>query len=183
MTNCRKTSVAWGKGRPKGIHLAGSLSERPPMKSTFLALLFCTSIAGFSQNITTPQRSNKVRFEENLGQVKDQHWHPREDVLFSGSTQGINFHIRANGISYQLSRTEQQLLVADGAQQPRGSGSKMHDELPATSAITSHRIDIDWVAPEHVPVINTEGEIPGYTNYYNVPEHSAPALLVKSYSA
>lgn len=153
------------------------------MKPIFLALLACSSFAGFSQTTTTPQRTNEVRFEENRGQVKDQNWQPREDILFSGSTQGINFHIRANGISYQLSRLEQKPLVADASQQPHGIASKKHDELPAATTITSHRIDIDWVASERDPAIKPNGELPSYTNYYNIPEHTAPALLVKSYSA
>ena len=45
-------------------------------------------------------------FEENKGQIKDQNWKSRQDVLYSGSSEGMNFFIRNSGISYQLSRVE-----------------------------------------------------------------------------
>jgi hypothetical protein len=36
-------------------------------------------------------------FEENKGQMKDQHWQPRPDVLFNGSAQGMQYYIREMG--------------------------------------------------------------------------------------
>jgi len=45
-------------------------------------------------------------FEENKGQMKDQNWQPRPDVLFYGKSEGMDYFIRNHGISYQLSRVE-----------------------------------------------------------------------------
>src|SRR5687767_2397742 len=50
--------------------------------------------------LSSPNKA--VVFEENKGQVKDQNLRQRTDVLFSGSNQGMVFHIRKDGISYQL---------------------------------------------------------------------------------
>lgn len=51
-------------------------------------------------------KQNTAVFEENKGQMKDQHWQPRPDVLFNGSAQGMHYYIRDHGMSYQLSRVE-----------------------------------------------------------------------------
>jgi len=152
------------------------------MKSTLFALLSCGAFAGYSQSTIDPQRSSIVRFEENRGQVKDQDGRSRSDVLFSGSTEGIDFHIRANGISYQFAEVDSlrwTLPVAErGSREARNKGA-----MAAPASINSHRIDIDWVAANSDPAISATGQLPGYANFYNVPENNAPALMVKSYGS
>lgn len=149
------------------------------MRSICFTLLAFCAFTSFSQSIDTPQRPSAVQFEENRGQVKDQYAQPRTDVLFSGTTQGVQFHIRANGISYQLSRAN----GGAGAEQSQGPAHTASGSLPVAAEITSHRIDIDWVAAETDPAFGTAGENPAYTNYYNVPQNTLPALMVKSFSS
>ncbi|MBT6131927.1 MAG: hypothetical protein HOH53_02520 [Flavobacteriales bacterium] len=70
-----------------------------------------------------------VSFTENKGQVSDQHYNPRPDVLYSGNSGGLNFHIRTDGISYQMTRIDswkeddmglpEELAMPDGASQPK----------------------------------------------------------------
>ena len=70
------------------------------MKKPFL--IFLTTFLLFGQVKT----QTSAVFEENKGQMKDQNWKSRQDVLYSGSSEGMNFFIRNSGISYQLSRVE-----------------------------------------------------------------------------
>src|ERR1043166_6739072 len=54
----------------------------------------------------TPKKEISFSFKENKGQVGDQFSKPRPDVLFSGNNGDFIFHLRNNGISYQLSRVD-----------------------------------------------------------------------------
>jgi hypothetical protein len=90
------------------------------MKNLLLAVLLLSAttvaaqqstIKGNSPELTAQMngqmaKRNTAVFEENKGQMKDQHWQPRPDVLFNGSAQGMHYYIRDNGMSYQLSRVE-----------------------------------------------------------------------------
>ncbi|HRD39065.1 MAG TPA: hypothetical protein PLC65_10570, partial [Bacteroidia bacterium] len=44
---------------------------------------------------------DELVFTENKGQVSDQNHNPRPDVLFSGTNDGLVYHLRNNGVSYQ----------------------------------------------------------------------------------
>jgi len=73
------------------------------MRSIFLLLLMAVQGHLFAQGPTVkgndPQLTARMNgqmakrptavFEENKGQMKDQHWQPRPDVLFNGSAQGM----------------------------------------------------------------------------------------------
>ncbi len=65
-------------------------------------LLFSTSIA-FS--IETP-KNGPVFFQENKGQICDQNFKPRTDVLYSGVSNGMVYHLTQKGVSYQLSKID-----------------------------------------------------------------------------
>jgi hypothetical protein len=129
----------------------------------------------YNQNIKS---SNTISFEENKGQVKDQHWQPRPDVLFSGESNGLVYHIRENGISYQLSRVESWKEEDDCFGLPKIDSSesrRMADEIGI------YRIDVNWLnANQNCEVIRGKA-LYGYTNYYNVPDGVEPALNVLKY--
>ena len=80
------------------------------MKKLIIAFSILTTGVGnpiFSQHEEKfIDKKNELSFEENKGQMKDQNWKSRPDVLYSGSSEGMNFFIRNSGISYQLSRVE-----------------------------------------------------------------------------
>ncbi len=129
----------------------------------------------YNQNIKS---SATISFEENKGQVKDQHWQPRPDVLFSGESNGLVYHIRGNGISYQLSRVESWKEEDDRFGLPK-IDSMERRMIPDEIGI--YRIDVNWLnANQNCEVVRGKA-LHGYTNYYNVPDGVEPALNVLKY--
>lgn len=53
-------------------------------------------------NITAANSS----FTENKGQIRDQHYQPRPDVLYSGSANVLYYHLKKDSLHYQLFRSE-----------------------------------------------------------------------------
>jgi len=78
----------------------------------FLSTLFISFLNLFYAQISNDkaehflQSQPPVFFKENKGQVSDQNYQPRPDVLFYGSDGALNFHMRKDGISYQLTRVD-----------------------------------------------------------------------------
>ena len=98
--------------------------------------------------------TESVTFIENKGQVRDQNHECRPDVLFSGMANGMVYHLRNNGISYQLTnRKDNQSNI--------------------------YRVDLNWMNVNKNIIIQTEGVLKGFDNYYT---GSVPVLNVKSYS-
>ena len=130
----------------------------------FFSFLFSgalTLVAGFSNasllnsGVKPFLQTQSVVFTENLGQVRDQNAQSRPDVLFSGSANGMVYHLRNNGISYQL--------YGDGANQGQ-----------------IYRLDVNWHGINNQIKIETDASLPGYDNFYNTVT-GVPALNVKTY--
>jgi gliding motility-associated-like protein len=116
---------------------------------------------GFAFNalaLETPKQS--LSFKENKGQISDQFYKPRPDVLFSGTDGKINFHLRNNGISYQLSRVDS-WTKKDIRKMP---GVKREEDVP--EQITMYRVDINWLNASKKSIIKKSEPLPGYDNYY-----------------
>jgi hypothetical protein len=47
---------------------------------------------------------NPIAFKENKGQMSDQNYKPRPDILFSANDGRISYHFKKNGLSYQLNK-------------------------------------------------------------------------------
>jgi len=123
-------------------------------------------------------KRNTAVFEENKGQMKDQHWQPRPDVLFNGSAQGMHYYIRDNGMSYQLSRVESwKEEYADRFDMPGREKRQVPDEMG------TYRVDVEWTDFNADFTVEKGKKLDGYTNYYNVPEGVEPALFVKQYES
>src|SRR5690554_1554923 len=121
---------------------------------------------------TLNTESQFLSFEENAGQVRDQNWQARPDVLFSGETHGLNFHLRNNGISYQIVSFEKPANNVERA---------MHSDEPTPREFSIYRVDLNWInANENIEVVPGK-DMEGYNNYYNVPEGNDPALMVKKF--
>lgn len=114
-------------------------------------------------------------FIENKGQVSDQYNKPRPDVLISGVATGMTFHIHKTGISYQLSRIES---WKNDNKEELFPGETPH-EVPNECGI--YRVDVNWLKANKKFTVVKTSELAGYTNFYNVPEGTEPALFVKSY--
>ena len=102
--------------------------------------------------------SPRIGFTENKGQISDQYYAPRPDVLFSAAFSGMTCHLKNKGISYQL-----------------------YDIKPGeTNENIIYRLDINWIGINENPNITTARALNGYNNYYL---QSCPngATQVKSY--
>jgi hypothetical protein len=128
------------------------------MKSLISICVLCM-LASLLRAEGVPQHG----FEENKGQVKTLQWNPRPDVLFAGNTQGMVFHLRNNGISFQLS-----------------GNVNLGDSNTVTEL---YRVDIDWLNANKDFEVETGCMLYGYCNYYNVPVGSEPALFVRQYAS
>ncbi len=122
------------------------------------------------------QRPTAV-FEENKGQMKDQNWQPRPDVLYYGNAGGMNYYIRNNGMSYQLSRVE----CWKDAEDPKHIDGTVKKQVP--EEIGTYRVDAEWLGNNTDYTVTQGTALEGYNNYYNVPVGVEPALFVKQYEA
>ena len=124
------------------------------------------------------QLSQATAFEENKGQVRDQFGNPRPDVLFSGMAGGLVYHMRASGISYQLTRFEE---GEEPPAQNRSSGpAPGNDALPGQE-LTIYRVDVNWLNMLNSTEVVMGEALSGYNNYYNVPAGIEPVLHVRSF--
>jgi len=76
--------------------------------SILLGAAYLTVSAKPKEDTTIPSNFNsrEISFRENKGQVYDQYFKPRTDVLFSGDNGEFSFFLKPNGISYQLKRAD-----------------------------------------------------------------------------
>ncbi|MBL7919274.1 MAG: SBBP repeat-containing protein [Bacteroidia bacterium] len=118
---------------------------------TILAICFIVPLPG--KAIQKPQ----ITFIENKGQVSDQNFKARPDVLFSGIANGMIYHLRDNGISYQLNRIEswkeEQLF-------------KSREKHRVADQISIYRLDMNWLNINQNFTIQTEKTLIGFDNYY-----------------
>lgn len=96
-----------------------------------------------------------ITFTENKGQVCDQNKKARPDILFSGSNGHMVYHLRSQGISYQLSRNKH-------------------------TAIDIYRLDVNWLGANKNASVQKDEAIEGYDNYYSTVT-GIPATFVKTY--
>ena len=107
-------------------------------KNIFLSLLLISFTNVFSI-IDSKQGTSQITFKENLGQISDQNYKPRPDVLFSGTDGKMNFHLKKTGISYQLYKIDKKEI---NPVQLRNMHSK---EFPVPNLVSIQRIDIEWL--------------------------------------
>ncbi len=144
---------------------------------TFFLLFSLTSFSNKALNKPGNLRSTRqLSFTENKGQVSDQYFKPRADILFSGTAGQMNFYLKNTGISYQLERV-------DTWEKRNTSMNKYRpgNEELVPSQITVYRLDINWLnANSQAQVLRGEA-LAGFDNYYLT---SCPngALNVKSYT-
>ncbi|MCC6371728.1 MAG: hypothetical protein IT236_12035, partial [Bacteroidia bacterium] len=107
-------------------------------------------------------KTETLTFTENKGQISDQNAHARPDVLYSGQINGMVYHLKKNGISYQLSRVDRwkdKMLTAEPKQ--RNTLSK---RIPAQTTV--YRLDIQWVRANPLLEVTAEKCREGFGNYY-----------------
>ena len=106
-------------------------------------LLLCLDVHADTKTIEKFNRTKaSIKFTQNKGQVSDQNYKARPDVLFYGEAQGLNFHIRKDGISYQTSEVvswKQDELDRYGDERI----GEEFDSIP--DQISIYRTDINWI--------------------------------------
>ena len=150
----------------------------------FLLAAFASLTISISANTNTNElekfnsAKSTISFTENKGQISDQNYNPRPDVLFSGEANGLTFHIRKDGISYQTSR------VDSWKQQDENLPEGMREEGKTDSVpdqMTIYRTDINWLGFNRDYTIENGESTAGFNNYY-LPSCPDGAMNVKSYT-
>lgn len=139
---------------------------------TFAVNAYTLPTGGRVLESTSPET---IHFKENKGQVSDQFYKARPDVLFTGSNDQLIFHLKKNGISYQFSRV-------DSWKNKENAYELMHRPvLRVPEKMTLYRLDAEWLGANKDPEVIRDEALEGYENYYL---SSCPngALKVKSYT-
>ena len=113
-----------------------------------------------------------ISFMENKGQIHDQNYKPRPDVLFGAMAGNMTFHLKTSGVSYQLTRVDSYKEVED---------PKTHQTRKEIDQQTIYRVDLSWLNANSNLRTSTDKTLEGCNNYYL---ESCPdgALNVKSYT-
>ncbi len=139
---------------------------------SFITLIVINSLAKTNPEVpTTEKQKQTISFTENKGQVYDQNYKARPDVLYSVMAGNMAVHIKKTGVSYQLYMIHSYKEVIDERTK------KTTKEIDQQSI---YRIDLNWLNC-NTNITKTEDEtLEGYNNYYL---ESCPdgALNVKSY--
>ncbi len=141
-------------------------------------LLNLIIFSAFSQKDITSFSSsqNAILFHENKGQVSDQNFKPRNDVLFSLAKKDLVIFFRNNGYIYQFYNVETK-------KQPDvdTSASFILNLKKREMKVNTYRLDVEWLNCNINASIQKENPDDAYCNYYL---QSCPdgALNVRSYA-
>ncbi len=149
----------------------------------FLILLSTSIFANKTPNYPkgfSPKTNSAISFTENKGQIHDQNYKSRPDVLFGGSDGNLVFHLKNNGISYQLKRVDTWKKESDLIKNHPDVKIQKDDEKLVPDQSTIYRLDINWLNANTDAEVTKQNPLDGYNNYYleNCPNG---VLNVKSY--
>jgi hypothetical protein len=135
------------------------------MKKTVFTLLNFLTIFGYSYPETESlKQKNAVTFKENKGQVYDQNNKSRNDILYSGSDGKMVYHLKKDGISYQLKQIESwkknDMLTHIQPSQEKNESQLIPDK------IKFYRLDVNWLHSNMNTLIESNNPIDGFDNYY-----------------
>ncbi len=125
--------------------------------------------------------SKVIRFQENKGQISNQFYQARPDVLFSGNDAALVFHLLQDGISYQLYKTEAG-AKASANEEKKKLKPFQRNALSSKSQVSIYRLDLKWLN------CNTKANVvkgDAFSDVDNFYLESCPqgALNVKSYQS
>ena len=118
--------------------------------SFFLISFLCCTVEAEGQ-------SSSVGFVENLGQVHDQNYQRRSDILFSYQSGGMMMFLRNDGMSYQLSRSVSSI-----------NQDKTREELVNVlkDSMQYHRIDVTLLGTKEKINVWKENRLQSFYNFY-----------------
>ena len=154
-----------------------------PIALIFLILLSTSIFANKTPNYPkgfSPKTNSSISFTENKGQIHDQNYKLRPDVLFGGSDGNLVFHLKNNGISYQLNRVDTWKKEEDLSTKKAGFKNAEAETKLVADQSTIYRLDINWLNANTNAELIKQNPLDGFNNYYleNCPNG---ALNVKSY--
>jgi len=154
-----------------------------PNTIIFLILLSTSIFANKTPNYPkgfSPKTNAGISFTENKGQIHDQNYKSRPDVLFGGSDGNLVFHLKNNGISYQLNRVDTWKKESDLSTKKAGFENAEAETKLVADQRTIYRLDINWLNANTDAEVTKQNPLDGFNNYYseNCPNG---ALNVKSY--
>ena len=154
-----------------------------PIALIFLILLSTSIFANKTPNYPkgfSPKTNSGISFTENKGQIHDQNYKSRPDVLFGGSDGNLVFHLKNNGISYQLNRVDTWKKEEDISTKKAGFENAEAQTKLVADQTTIYRLDINWLNANTNAELIKQKPLDGFNNYYleNCPNG---ALNVKSY--
>ena len=149
----------------------------------FLILLSTSIFANKTPNYPkgfSPKTNSSISFTENKGQMHDQNYKSRPDVLFGGSDGNLVFHLKNNGISYQLNRVDTWKKESDLSTKKAGFENAEAETKLVADQTTIYRLDINWLNANTDAEVTKQNPLDGFNNYYleNCPNG---VLNVKSY--
>lgn len=130
------------------------------MKTFLTSLIVFSLLPVLSINETEPNKKSPIVFTENKGQVSDQNYKPRPDVLFSGTDDGLVFHLKKDGISYQLSKIVENKVIDEDI-----INTSIKKNIEANNS-TIFRVDMDWLNTNANSFIQKGEPLQGHNNYY-----------------
>ncbi len=123
-----------------------------------ISSILLLSFSGHALIENKAETKNTFLFIENKGQIGDQFYKPRTDILFGGTDGKLVYHLKANGISYQ------QYRIDEWKEEPDFRNNK---KIKVPSLTTIYRIDINWLNSNKNSFIEKYNPINGFNNYYN----------------
>lgn len=113
-------------------------------------------------------------FRENRGQVVNQFYEKRPDVLFSAEVRQGVVHYFNEGYSFQIA-------ITDSLQNRSGFKHQLIKQAPiATTSFTTYRLDFEWIGAK-VQLVSGEEKLSHLENYY-LPSAPNGILGVKSFA-
>lgn len=152
--------------------------------SVVVAFLFFNSLNLSANGSNHLSKDNGVIFKENKGQVHDQYNNPRPDVLFSGESKGLIYHLKNDGLHYQIVNVESWKNVETPLYDKQNSKNQIQgNQYRIPDKVSVYHVDVNWKNINNNPMIEVGEEIQGYENFYNVSNSSNPVLGVRSYKS
>lgn len=125
------------------------------MKTNFPGTLLLLLACAFAFNSAVSAQG--ITFTENKGQVTDQYFQPRPDILFTGITGNLAYHLRRDGISYQLTTVDHAIRTVHAI---------TGEELLIPDRVKSYRVDIRWTGCNPEALVEPGEAVPGVKHYY-----------------
>lgn len=106
------------------------------------------------------QVNHSNAFIENKGQIINQDFTPNEDVLFLYTGKGVKIQLRKTGYSYEIFTLKNLPTLSQDA------GHLAFLEQLKQTQLQNYRVDIDFKDMNQQPLVETDGQINSYLNYF-----------------